>query len=250
MGHMHYVSNVANGADDVRRAIREELGLGADFIKICIDNYEMRDGVQFASMQMTPDEVRSAVETAHALGKPVTAHAVSPAGIARGLDAGVDCIEHGEQLTPELAARMAQRGTWLVATLSVPDAAIKVVTRTPALDARMASMKEHSSKSLRIAMDAGVRIAAGSDAGSPGNHIWDFVPELELMHAAGMTPAAVLQSATSDACELAGIGATTGRIEVGYAADLLLVEGDPLEDLGTLRNVSAVIKGGTLVPLV
>jgi imidazolonepropionase-like amidohydrolase len=249
-GHMHTMSYEADGADGVRRGVREQLKAGADFIKLVAEASSGSGAFDTPSLQLTVDEMSAAVEVAHRMGKRVTAHAVTRHGVSEALSAGVDSIEHGYDLTEPLIERMLSRGTWLVPTLSVHDAMLRRGHEIGISAERRASSERILARGLDSvgrAFQAGVKIACGSDAGSPLNPVWELVPELRLLCQAGLTPGQAIEAATHRAAELIGVDSDQGTLEAGKRADLVLVDGDPLADIGALANVTAVVKDGALV---
>jgi imidazolonepropionase-like amidohydrolase len=241
----------ADGADEVRKAVREQLRAGADVIKLLATGGVMTPGVDPSSPQLTIDELRAGIDEAHKARRKAAAHAQAEDGIAYCLEAGIDTIEHGIFLTEALAARMAAQGTALVATLIAPHAIVEggVAAGIPEYAVKKsAAVRARHLESFRIAMRAGVRIAAGTDAGTPLNPHGTIVPELMLMVAAGMAPLDVIRAATSVAATVTGLDHETGRVAPGLAADLLAVEGNPAESIKALDAVRLVIADGrTLV---
>ena len=240
----------ADGADEVRKAVREQLRAGADVIKLVATGGVMTPGVDPSSPQLTVDELRAGIDEAHKARRRAAAHAQAEDGIAFCLDAGIDTIEHGIFLTETPVARMVRQGTALVATLVAPHAIVEggVAAGIPdfAVQKSVAVRARHL-ESFRMAMRAGVRIAAGSDAGTPLNPHGTIVPELLLMVGAGMAPLDAIRSATSVAAAVTGLAHETGRIAPGLAADLLAVEGNPAESIKALGAVRLVIADGRLV---
>jgi imidazolonepropionase-like amidohydrolase len=240
----------ADGADEVRKAVREQLRAGADVIKLLATGGVMTPGVDPSSPQLTVDELRAGIEEAHKARRNAAAHAQAEDGIACCLEAGIDTIEHGIFLTEALAARMAAQGTALVATLVAPHAIVEggVAAGIPefAVQKSVAVRTRHL-ESFRMALRAGVRIAAGTDAGTPLNPHGTIVPELMLMAGAGMAPLDVIRAATSVAAAVTGLAHETGRIAPGLAADLLAVEGNPAESIKALDAVRLVIADGRTV---
>jgi len=240
----------ADGPDDLRRAVREQLRAGADVIKLIATGGVMTPGVDPRAAQLTLEELRAGVDEAHRARRRAAAHAMADEGIAWCLDAGIDTIEHGVFLTEALAARMATQGTALVATLVAPHAIVEgglaagipefAVTKSLAL-------RERHLESFRLALRAGVTIAAGTDAGTPLNPHGTIVPELALMVGAGMAPLQALRAATSVAAQVLEIAADSGSIAPGLAADLIAVEGDPATDIKALDAIRLVIADGRTV---
>jgi imidazolonepropionase-like amidohydrolase len=240
----------ADGADEVRKAVREQLRAGADVIKLLATGGVMTPGVDPSSAQLTVEELRAGVEEAHKARRKAAAHAQAEDGIAFCLSAGIDTIEHGIFLTEALAARMAAQGTALVATLVAPHAIVEGGTAAGIPEfavKKSAPVRERHLESFRLAMRAGVRIAAGTDAGTPLNPHGTIVPELLLMAGAGMPPLEVIRAATSVAAAVTGLEAETGRVAPGLAADLLAVEGNPADSLKALDAVRLVIADGRTV---
>lgn len=248
-GHMHTFSYEADGPDAVRHGVREQLKAGADFIKLVAEASSSGGAFGRPSVELSAEEMRAGVDAAHHVSRRVTAHALTRQGVAEALAAGVDSIEHGYDMTDDLLSAMSERGVWLVPTLSVHDSIVRLgpaegwTAERVALSSRIRAM---ALDTVRRARRLGVRVACGSDAGSPLNPVWELVRELELLVEAGMTHAEALTAATADAAEL--IGSTEiGVVEAGRLADLVVVRGDPFTDLEALRRVRAVVKGGALV---
>jgi imidazolonepropionase-like amidohydrolase len=237
----------ADGPDEVRKAVREQLRAGADVIKLLATGGVMTPGVDPRSPQLTLEELRAGIEEAHKARRRAAAHAQAEDGIALCVEAGIDTVEHGIFLTETLAARMARQGTALVATLVAPHAIVEhgVAAGIPEFAVlKSVAVRDRHLESFRMAMRAGVRIAAGTDAGTPLNPHGSIVPELALMVAAGMTPLEAIRAATSVAAAVAGLEDETGRIAPGLAADLLAVEGDPAESVKALDAVRLVLAEG------
>jgi imidazolonepropionase-like amidohydrolase len=246
-GHGWWIGLQADGPDSVRRAARENLRAGARSIKLMATGGMMTGGRQAGQPQLTIEEMAAAVEEAHKRGVPVAAHAESRVGVLNALRAGVDSVEHGHGGDREAIDLLLERGAALVPTIlsdrriidhgvaaGVPDF---VVEQCDALHESLVVF-------LEAAIAAGVRIAAGNDGGAPLVPIGDMVGELELYVAHGMRPLAALASATSETAALFGLD-DVGLVEEGYAADLLVVDGDPLDSVGALRAPVVVLRAGT-----
>ncbi|MEU0520356.1 amidohydrolase family protein [Streptosporangium sp. NPDC006007] len=236
---------VVDGADQVRRAARELLRAGADQIKIYTSGGVMSDHGGPGTVGFSPEEVAAAVQVAHTAGKPVAAHAISAGGIRLAVEAGVDSIEHGMFLDDDTIAEMVRRGTYLVPTLLAPVWIRRRAERQPGsvpshMLAKVETVVEAHTDSFRRAVQAGVRIAFGTDTGVVPHGFG--AEELELMVRYGMTPMAALVSATKTAAELTGVAGQTGTLTVGKRADLLIVAGDPLADI-TLPARPDAIRG-------
>jgi len=249
-GHGWWFGREADGPDDVRRAVREQLKAGADVIKIFATGGVMTPGVEPGSAQLTLEEVRAAIEEATKAGRRVAAHAQGSQGIANCIEAGITSIEHGIFLTEELVARMKREGIALVPTLIAPYqiGAHGVAAGIPEFMVRksQAVMPSHVA-SFQLAVKAGVPVAAGTDAGTPLNPHGSMVPELELMVKHGMTPLDAIRSATAVAANVLGLGAEVGQVAPGFAADLVAVGGNPLERIEALADIRLVIANGKTI---
>jgi len=249
-GHGNAIGREADGPDDASKAVREQLKAGADVIKLIATGGVMTPGVEPGSPQLTLEEMRAAIEEATKAGRRTAAHAQGSTGIADAIEAGITTIEHGIFLTDEIVAAMKRKGVFLVATLAAP-AAISAGGLAAGIPDYMvrksdAVVTAHVA-SFRRAHEAGVRIAAGADSGTPLNPHGSLLPELELMVKYGMTPLEAIRSATSVAAEALGLGSETGRVAEGHAADLLAVTGDPVERIGALGDVRLVLARGAII---
>ena len=249
-GHGNAIGREADGPDDARKAVREQLKAGADVIKLIATGGVMTPGVEPGSPQLTLEEMRAAIEEATKAGRRTAAHAQGSTGIADAIEAGITTIEHGIFLTDEIVAAMKRKGVFLVATLAAP-AAISAGGLAAGIPDYMvrksdAVVTAHVA-SFRRAHEAGARIAAGADSGTPLNPHGSLLPELELMIKYGMTPLEAIRSATSVAAEALGLGGETGRVAEGHAADLLAVTGDPAERIGALGDVRLVLARGAII---
>ena len=250
-GHGHWLGREADGPDDARKAVREQLKAGADVIKLIATGGVMTPGVEPGSPQMTLEEMRAAIEEARKAGRRTAAHAMAATGISEAIDAGITSIEHGVFLTEEIVAHMRRDGTFLVPTLNAPIAiaAGGLAAGIPAFMVRKSEqvVPAHVA-SFQLAHRAGVRIAAGADSGTPLNFHGSLLPELALMVKYGMTPLEAIRSATVTAAECLGLGEVTGRVAPGYAADLIAVAGDPAERIEALADLKIVLVNGRVIP--
>lgn len=230
-----------NGTDSARAAVREQIAAGADWIKVYADYRRGRDAQ--ATPTLSQAELDAIVDESRSAGRKVSAHAGTDAGIARAIQAGVSTIEHGYGATDQTLIKMNAAGIVLCPTL----AAAEAVARYAGWDGNEPAPPRviESRASFSRALAAGVTIANGSDVGVFPHG--DNIRELELMTRAGMTPTRALQAATTTAAAVLGRERTEGRIDVGFAADLVLVRGDPLGDIRALRNVVMVLQRGTIV---
>ncbi|MBI4560909.1 MAG: amidohydrolase family protein [Candidatus Rokubacteria bacterium] len=246
-GHGWWFGREADGPDEIRRAVREQLKAGADVIKLFATGGVMTPGVEPGAPQLTLEEIRAAIEEARKAGRRVAAHAQAREGIAACVEAGITSIEHGIFLTGELAEEMARRGIALVPTLSAPHriAAEGVRAGIPEFMVRKseAVMGAHL-QGFQLAREAAVPIAAGSDAGTPLNPHGSVVTELELMVKSGMSPLQAIRSATSVAAQVLGLDREVGRIAPGFAADLVAVAGSPAAEIRALEDVRLVLANG------
>jgi imidazolonepropionase-like amidohydrolase len=249
-GHGHWLGREADGPDDARKAVREQLKAGADVIKIIATGGVMTPGVEPGSPQLTLDEMRAAIEEARKAGRRTAAHAMAATGISDAIDAGITSIEHGVFLTEEIVAHMRRDGTFLVPTLNAP-AAIATGGLAAGIPEYMVRKSEQvvpaHVASFQLAHRAGVRIAAGADSGTPLNFHGSLLPELTLMVKYGMTPLEVIRSATVTAADCLGLGEVTGRVAPGYAADLIAVAGDPAERVEALADLRLVMVNGRVL---
>ncbi len=253
-GHGHgFLATEADGPDAVRKAVREQLRAGATAIKLFASGGVMTPGVDPRSPSFTEDEMRAGVEEAHKAFRPVGAHAQATEGIKNAIRAGVDSIEHGVWLDDEAIELMLERGTYLVATLTAPYqiAHCGLEAGIPAymVDKGWQVLEAHHD-SFRRAMKAGVRIAMGTDQGTPVNKPGENAQEIVRMVGLGMSTAAAIMASTAWASELLRIQDETGRIQTGLSADLVVLEGNPLDNIEILTNpraIRAVIKAGRIV---
>jgi imidazolonepropionase-like amidohydrolase len=243
----------ADGPDAVRKAARQQLARGANFIKllatgaITSSEHENANAIQYRE-----EEIRAAVEIAADNLTYVAAHAHAPAGIRNAVTAGCHSIEHtifGDEAVYRL---MAERGTYLVPTVCVSPAMFKDPAFAAAVPAhiqkRYAEIHEIHTANISLARRLGVRIAMGTDAGTPGNHCGDNMQELEVMvRKAGFSTLGAIQAATTGAAAMMRLDRDLGALESGKLADVIATAGNPLEDITALRNVSFVMKDGQVV---
>jgi imidazolonepropionase-like amidohydrolase len=233
---------IVDGADNIRRAVREQVKYGADWIKFYSDRrYYIKDGALHSWVNFTDDELQAMVTEAHRLGHRVAAHAMGWEGIDAALRAGADSIEHGDGLDEGLMDRMIKQGTYWCPTIYV---GVFVAEGRAAAGAPIwPVMRDLEAKAFGIATRKGVKIAFGTDA---GGFPWteNAAKEFGYMVRYGMTPMQAIQSATSVAAALLDKADDVGTVEKGRFADLVAVDGDPLQDISKLEHVRFVMKGG------
>jgi imidazolonepropionase-like amidohydrolase len=252
-GHGWFIGREADGPDDVRRAVREQLKAGADCIKFTATGGGMTPGVDPRASSFTEAELAAGVDEAHKAFRRAIAHAQGNAGIKNAVRAGIDSVEHGVYLDDAVVEEMRRLGTFLVPTLVSPAMIARhgIEAGIPAYVVKKASgVLEIHRESFRKAVRAGVRIAMGTDAGTPFNRHGANAQELALMVEGGMSPAEAIVAATRNAAELLDLLDVTGTVEPGKAADLLVVDGDPLADVRVLEDrarLLGVLKDGRWV---
>jgi imidazolonepropionase-like amidohydrolase len=245
----HFFSEgVANGVPAVMAKVREDIKYGADLIKFCATGGVLSKGDNAELEQYSPEEMQAIVQESHRLGRKVAAHAHGARGIKDAVLAGVDSIEHGSFIEDEGIQLMKQHGTYLVPTLYLGDWLLENyaklgLTEDMVVKAKLVlpAARENVAKAFR----AGVKVAFGTDAAvyPHGLNAREFAVMVKL----GLTPLAAIQAATINAADLLGWSDRIGTLEPGKYADLIAVEGDPLEDVSTLERVKLVMKGGEVV---
>ncbi len=244
--HLPHGVEIVDGIDEIRHAVRDEVAHGADWIKLYADRsyFIDTDGKIHSYRNFSQEELNVLVEEAHMRGKPVSAHAVGWEGIDMALQAGVDSIEHGYGLTPDLLERMKKQGVYWCPTIHVS----LFVAEPRAREGRpiYKQMLPLEKKAFQMALKTGVKIAMGSDA---GGYPWTENPVQEFEHMVnwGMKPVEALRTSTRTAAELLGIDTEVGLIKEGYIADIIAVSGNPLRSIRALRHVIFVMKEGKVV---
>jgi len=236
-------AQLIDGPVEARKAAREQLENGADWIKVYMTHRSWIDSAGNLQSQptLTVEELKPIVDEAHGWGKKVACHAYTNPGMKRALDGGCDSIEHGLELDDAAVAQMVKQGTWLCPTIAAyygywePE-------NTPA-GKRDRKRAEVHGPSFRRAVKAGVKIAFGSDV---GGFSWNdpIAKEFPYMVQFGMTPMQAIQSATSRAAEMLGMKGQLGAVAPGALADIIAVSGDPLKDVKVLEKVTFVMKDG------
>jgi imidazolonepropionase-like amidohydrolase len=231
---------IADGVDQVRRAVRYQIKHGARLIKVCASGGVMSHTGLPGAQHYSDEELRAIVDEAHRRGLRVAAHTHGADAVKAAVEAGIDCIEHGFLIDDEAIALMVKHGTFLVPTTFLADA-MDVSRAAPELQAKAAEMFPRARESVRAAYAAGVRIAVGTDA--PAIPHGKNAGELVALVGRGMSPLAVLRAATVTAAELIDV-ADRGRLAEGLLADIIAVPGDPLQDIAVTTDVRFVMKGG------
>lgn len=236
---------LVDGPVECRKAVREQISYGADWIKVYVDRgYFVRpDGVLDDIPTFTPEELAAIVDEAHREGHPVAAHAMGLHGVHNAVVAGVDSIEHGNYIAPEDMKMMVAKGIWYVPTIYVGEYVAKGRAAAGApVWLQMISIHEDT---FRRALAAGVKIAFGTDV---GGFDWNINQAIEFpeMVRFGMTPAQALRSATSSAAQLLRMQSQTGSLAPGLDADIVAVPGNPLQNISVLQQVNFVMKGGVV----
>ena len=227
-------AQMVSGVEEARRAAREQIGHGADLIKVYAD---------WQNPTLTPDELRVIVEEAHRQHKKVAAHATTPEGIKNAVLAGVDSVEHCEAPDRETLELMKKRGTFMVATVGV---LLELHVSNDAQRERLKKRIDVARHTLAVAREVGVKIAGGMDAASASQQ-GQNARQLAAMVELGVPAIEAIRSQTISAAELLGWGDRVGNLESGKLADIIAVEGDPLADIGALAHVPLVMKGGVVV---
>src|ERR1700704_1469753 len=231
-----------DGVEGARKAVREQVMYGADWIKYYSDRkYHFEaDGVLRSMVNFTDEEAKAIVDESHRLGKRVAAHAIGSDGIAAALRAGVDTIEHGDGLTDALLDEMARKGVYWVPTITVG------AYVAPGRGGNWTRMVDLERNAFQKALKKNVRIVFGTDAGGFDWKELNQSKEFEYYVQYGMTPMQAIRSATSMASELLGWRDKVGTVEPGKWADIVAVSGDPLKDISELSRVKFVMKGGVV----
>ena len=234
---------IANGRDEILRAIRYQAKHGVKVIKVCATSGVFSKGDQPGAQQYSDEELETIVEEASRHGLKVMAHAHGSEGILAAVKAGVASIEHGSMLTPEIISAMKRRGTYYIPTIYLND--IPLPPETPEWTvAKSEYLEPFVNKSFEMAVERGVNIALGSDVGVFRHN--EVAKEFHAMVRRGMTPAHALQTATVNAADLLGV-TDRGQLKPGMLADIIAVDGNPLEDITEMERVTFVMKGGDVI---
>ena len=233
---------IVDGADSARKAVREQIAHGADWIKVYADRsyFVAKDGTLSSTPTFNAEEMKAIVEEAHRLRHKVAAHAMARPGIENALNAGVDSIEHGIAIPDDLLDVMLAKGTYLCPTLTVTEYV------APGRGGVWMKIPAFHRDSFSRALKRGVKIAFGTDA---GGFAWDAIneaKEFEYETRYGMTPMQAIQTATRNAADLLDMSDRIGTIEAGKFADIVAVPGNPLSDITAMERVAFVMKDGNV----
>ena len=239
---------VADGIAQVQHKVRENIKYGADLIKVCATGGVLSKGDDPQASQYTLEEMKAIVADAHRLGRKVAAHAHGAQGILWASQAGVDSIEHGSYIDDAGIAEMKKNGTYLVPTLYLGDWFLENADKIHVPDFLLVKAKAVmpvARKNIAHAFSSGVKVAFGTDAAvyPHGMNAHEFAVMVKL----GLTPLQSIQAATVNAADLLGWSDKVGSLEPGHFADIIAVDGDPVQDVTTLERVKFVMKGGEVV---
>ena len=231
-----------DGVEGARKAVREQVMYGADWIKYYSDRkyYFTPDGVLHSMVNFTDDEAKAIVDETHRLGKKVAAHCIGSDGIAAALRAGVDSVEHGDGLTDEEIDEIAKRGIYWIPTITVGAAV------APGRGGNWVKMVDLEKTAFQKALKKHVKIVMGTDAGGFDWRTLNQADEFKYYVDYGMTPMQAIRTGTTEAAALLGWSDKMGTIEQGKWADVIAVSGDPLKDISELQRVKFVMKGGVV----
>ena len=241
-----YTDGIANGPDDVRKAVRFEVKNGADIIKAAVSGGVLSLADEVDTPQFTPAEMAALVDESHRLRKKVAVHCHGDQAGREAIEAGADSIEHGSFLKPETLGLMKNKGTFLTPTLMATEWIMsKIDNYPPALQEKARAAAAARSEMFRNAVKIGVKISFGTDAAvfPHGQNAKEFA----LMTGLGMAPIDALKSATSNDAELLGVGQKIGTLERGKLADIIAMAGDPTADITATEHVSFVMKEGKII---
>ena len=243
-GHGWFFGREADGVDECRKAAREQIKNGASWIKLMATGGILTPGVSPECYQLNEDEMQVCCEEAHKAEKRTATHAQGAPGVKNALRAGIDTVEHGFLIDDECIELFLEKDAWLVPTLNAPSSTIGCKDVPKFVQEKSKRMLDGFLGRLEKAISAGVKIGAGSDAGTPLNMHDDFYKEIVLLSETGLGNVGALKCATSKNAELMGMEKEIGQIAPGYCADLIAVEGDPLKNPGDVKNVVWVMKDG------
>jgi len=241
-----YTDGIADGPDEIRKAVRFEVKNGADVIKAAVSGGVLSLADEVDTPQLTPAEMAALVDESHRLRKKVAVHCHGDQAAREAIEAGVDSIEHGSFMQPETLTMMKRKGTFLTPTLMATEWIMgKIDNYPPALQAKAKAAAAARSDMFRNAVKMGVKISFGTDAAvfPHGQNAKEF----KLMVDLGMTPIDTLKSATANDADLLGIAQKVGTLEKGKLADIVAMSGDPTSDITATERVSFVMKEGKII---
>ena len=253
-GHGWQLGREANGPEEVRKAARAQIKAGADIVKLMATGGVLTPAVEPGSEQLTEAELRAGVEEAHKAGKKTATHAMGTKGILNALRAGIDSIEHGVYLDDEAVRLMKKRGVLLIPTLAalfqIESKGVKAGIPAFAVEKTL-KVKPFHLESICLARQAGVAVAMGTDAGTPFNLHGENLQELQLLvQHCGFSPLEAIEAGTRVSAQVLGLEKELGTIEEGKFADLVVVDGDPLDDINILlqrTSIRLVVHSGRIV---
>jgi imidazolonepropionase-like amidohydrolase len=248
-GHGHFIGREADGPAAVRQATRAEIKAGAHFIKAMATGGVLTPGVVPTQTALQPDELEQIAREAHNAGRRAACHAIGNEGIKNAIRAGIDSIEHGFYLDDEALELALDHGTTLVPTLIAVNQIVnngKSGAMPDWVVEKAESESGHHRESFAAAVRSGMKVAAGTDAGTPFNPHTYLPQELALMVDYGMRPMDAIVAATRNAAENLGLSPDVGTLEVGRLADIVVLDGDPSSDIGAAARVRFVMKDGTV----
>ena len=243
----------ADGAAEMAKVVREQIKRGATWIKVAISGGISDSHGSIAASSLLPEEMRTIIEVAHRNGVKVTAHNGSPIAADEAIALGIDCFEHAYHLTDKQLKAMKAAGTWLVPTAVVTDEGAmefyKKIGSPPWYLDRVRSTRVDHHKMLQTAIKLGVNIALGTDQFpfEPNAGTTATVHEAELYVAAGMSPLDALRAATMNPARMLGVEKDVGSLAAGHYADIIAIDGNPAQDIATLRTIKFVMKGGQVI---
>lgn len=243
-GHVHYWAREADSVEEVRKAVREQIHAGVDVIKLMASGGSANIGENPDRMHMRPEEIEVAVIEASEAGKPVVVHAHPPKAIRACAEAGVTSVEHAKGLDPETIEVVLKHDMWIVPTQAVYKRMAENIDNHPEAKAEIArKVWEDKVPTITEAIKAGIKVGVGTDCGRHYPHS-SFVGEMTCLAEVGMTNEQVLLAATKENTELLGLSKEIGTLEGGKRADMVLLDGNPLEDLNEAWKVHTVVQGG------
>lgn len=244
-GHGHWFGREADGPDEVRKAVREQLKKGADVIKCMATGGVLTTGAKTGAPELTLEELKALVDAASAKGAPTAAHCHGTQGIKNAVEAGISSVEHGTFMDAEAAEMMAEKGTYWVPTLSALKGIVE--NRDAGIPEQAMAKADEATEKMALAwehaLDADVPIAMGTDAGTPFNFHADAAQELAYMVEYGLDEQGALEAATVNAADLLGLE-HVGKVAEGYRADLVVLEANPLDDVTAWQSPQRVFVAG------